>query len=95
MQSRRHLLRTAALTSAALALAPHVRAQDPKKLGYCIVGIGSLSKNQLIPGLAKCQHSKLVALVTGHAAEKAPPISKQEQLLAEIRDLLKPRPPIS
>ncbi|HET9619336.1 MAG TPA: large conductance mechanosensitive channel protein MscL [Pseudolabrys sp.] len=28
-------------------------------------------------------------------AEKAPPISKQEQLLAEIRDLLKPRPPIS
>ena len=30
--SRRTLLRTAALTSAALALAPHVRAQDPKKL---------------------------------------------------------------
>jgi large conductance mechanosensitive channel len=28
-------------------------------------------------------------------AEKAPPISKQEQLLAEIRDLLKARPPIS
>jgi large conductance mechanosensitive channel len=28
-------------------------------------------------------------------AEKAPPVSKQELLLAEIRDLLKARPPIS
>jgi large conductance mechanosensitive channel len=28
-------------------------------------------------------------------AEQAPPLSKQEQLLTEIRDLLKARPPIS
>jgi glucose-fructose oxidoreductase len=71
------LLAKSILAASAVALAPHVRGQDgagKKKVGYCVVGIGSLSKNQIIPGLAKCENAKLVALVSGHAAEKAPPI---------------------
>ena len=74
-QSRRELLAKSILTASAMALAPHVRAaDDDKKIGFCVVGIGSLSKNQIIPALAKTKNAKLVALVSGHAAEKAPPI---------------------
>src|SRR3712207_4945595 len=75
--SRREMLAQSVLVaSAAMALAPHVRGQqeERKKVGYCLVGIGSLTKNQLVPALAKCKHAKLVALVSGNAAEKAPPI---------------------
>jgi glucose-fructose oxidoreductase len=73
--SRRELLARTAVVVSAMALAPHVRGQDgKKKVGFCVVGIGSLAKNQIIPGLAKCENAKLVALVSGHAAEKAPPI---------------------
>lgn len=41
-----------------------------KKLGYAFVGIGSLCMHQLLPGIAKCIHSRPVALVSGHP-EKA------------------------
>jgi predicted dehydrogenase len=45
---------------------------DPpgKKLGWAIVGLGSLSINQILPAFAKCEKSKVVALVSGHP-EKA------------------------
>ena len=73
--SRREMLAKSILAASAMALAPHVRgADEQKKLGFCVVGIGSLSKNQIIPALAKTENCKLVALVSGHAAEKAPPI---------------------
>ena len=73
--SRREWLGRTALAVSAMALAPHVRGQEAKKkIGFCVVGIGSLAKNQIIPGLAKCENAKLVALVSGHAAEKAPSI---------------------
>jgi predicted dehydrogenase len=73
--SRRDLLAQSLVAASAIALAPHVRgADDQKKLGFCVVGIGSLAKNQIIPALANTQHAKLVALVSGHAPEKAPPI---------------------
>jgi predicted dehydrogenase len=41
---------------------------DPpgKKLGWAIVGLGSLSINQILPASAKCEKSKVVALVSGH-----------------------------
>lgn len=41
-----------------------------KKLGWAIVGLGSLSINQILPAFAKCEKSKVVALVSGHP-EKA------------------------
>ncbi len=41
---------------------------DPpgKKLGWAIVGLGSLAINQILPGFAKCEKSKVTALVSGH-----------------------------
>jgi predicted dehydrogenase len=54
------------------ALLKNVRAQlkvpDPpgKKLGWAIVGLGSLSIHQILPAFAECEKSKVVALVSGH-----------------------------
>ena len=54
------------------ALLKDVSAQlvvpDPpgKKLGWAIVGLGSLAINQILPAFAKCEKSKVVALVSGH-----------------------------
>ena len=41
---------------------------DPpgKKLGWAIVGMGNLAMNQILPAFAKCEKSKVVALVSGH-----------------------------
>jgi predicted dehydrogenase len=46
-----------------------LRVPDPpgKKLGWAIVGLGSLSINQILPAFAKCEKSKVVAFVSGHA----------------------------
>ncbi|PYY04749.1 MAG: glucose-fructose oxidoreductase [Acidobacteria bacterium] len=37
-----------------------------RKLGWAIVGLGSLSINQILPAFAKCEKSKVVAFVSGH-----------------------------
>ena len=42
--SRREMLARSILTASAMALAPHVRAQETKKVGFCVVGIGSFDK---------------------------------------------------
>jgi len=41
---------------------------DPpgRKLGWAIVGLGSLAINQILPAFAKCEKSKVTALVSGH-----------------------------
>lgn len=41
---------------------------DPpgKKLGWAIVGLGGLSINQILPAFARCEKSKVTALVSGH-----------------------------
>jgi predicted dehydrogenase len=48
--------------------AAELQVPDPpgKKLGWAIVGLGSLSINQILPAFAKCEKSKVVALVSGH-----------------------------
>jgi predicted dehydrogenase len=45
---------------------------DPpgRKLGWAIVGLGSLAINEILPAFAKCEKSRVVALVSGHP-EKA------------------------
>jgi predicted dehydrogenase len=73
--SRRHFLKTAA-TAAGIAAAPiatsrtaaQVRVPEPpgKKLGWAVVGLGSLAINQILPAYAKCEKSRLVAFVSGH-----------------------------
>jgi hypothetical protein len=37
-----------------------------KKVGYAIVGLGNLAIWQILPAFAKCEKSKVVALVSGH-----------------------------
>jgi predicted dehydrogenase len=37
-----------------------------KKMGWAIVGLGSLSIHQILPAFAQCERSKVVALVSGH-----------------------------
>jgi predicted dehydrogenase len=37
-----------------------------KKLGWAIVGLGSLAINQILPAFAKCEKSQVVAFVSGH-----------------------------
>jgi len=60
------------LANAAGALLKSADAQlvvpDPpgKKLGWAIVGLGSLAINQILPAFAQCEKSKVVALVSGH-----------------------------
>jgi predicted dehydrogenase len=41
---------------------------DPpsKKLGWAIVGLGSLSIHEILPAFAKCEKSRVVAFVSGH-----------------------------
>jgi predicted dehydrogenase len=43
-------------------------APDPpgKKLGWAVVGLGNLSIHQILPAFAKCEQSKVTALVSGH-----------------------------
>ena len=52
------------------AAAQQVPDAPGKKLGWAIVGLGSLSINQILPAFAKCEKSKVVAFVSGHP-EKA------------------------
>ena len=64
---RQFIARGTALTAAAL-LTPHVRAADEsvRKLGFCVVGIGSLAMGQILPEIHHCKYCKPVALVSGH-----------------------------
>ncbi|MES2442981.1 MAG: Gfo/Idh/MocA family oxidoreductase [Pseudomonadota bacterium] len=40
-----------------------------KKLGYAVVGLGSYAVNQIMPRFRDCEHSRLVALVSGTPAK--------------------------
>ncbi|HVG39321.1 MAG TPA: Gfo/Idh/MocA family oxidoreductase, partial [Pyrinomonadaceae bacterium] len=58
---------TAATTLSSPAAAQQRVPEPPgKKVGYALVGLGSLTMNQLLPAFAKCEKSKVVALVSGH-----------------------------
>ncbi|MEJ7615617.1 MAG: Gfo/Idh/MocA family oxidoreductase [Pyrinomonadaceae bacterium] len=52
--------------------AAQLRVPEPpgKKLGYAVVGLGSLAINQILPAFAKCEKSRVTALVSG-SPEKA------------------------
>jgi predicted dehydrogenase len=67
--SRRTFLATTTTAAAMLAAGP-IFAQTtepaPKKLGFALVGIGSLSMGQLLPAFAKSELTTVVALVSGH-----------------------------
>ena len=78
--SRRSFLKKAGqgvvALNAAGALLGSARAQQlperpGKKLGWAIVGLGNLTIHQILPAFAKCEHSKVVALVSGHPEKAA------------------------
>jgi predicted dehydrogenase len=50
----------------ATATAQQVPDPPGKKLGWAIVGLGSLAINQILPAFSKCEKSRVVALVSGH-----------------------------
>ena len=88
--SRRQVLGRSMLAASAVALAPHVRGQDGatggggRKLGYCVVGIGTLSKGQLLPALRKnTRHCRLAAVVTGDPKGKGRQVAKDFGLRPE------------
>jgi predicted dehydrogenase len=85
-QSRREFLRAAAIAAAgtpyldSLVARTHVRrdaspqqdaSQETRQLGFALVGLGSLSTNQIAPALLKTKHCKLAAIVTGTPAKAA------------------------
>src|SRR5579871_2791299 len=55
-------------TAATASASPQLKVPDApgKKLGWAIVGLGSLSINEILPAFAKCEKAKVVALVSGH-----------------------------
>ena len=69
LMSRRTFISGTAATVAAIASGPLLAQVDqpaPKKLGFALVGVGSLTMGQLLPAFAKCNLCKPVALVSGH-----------------------------
>jgi predicted dehydrogenase len=67
--SRRQFLTTVA----GAASAPSIIAADTtsdKKLGYALVGLGSLSTNQIAPALLTTKYSRLAGIVTGTPAKE-------------------------
>ena len=74
--SRRQFLQATGLSVAATSLAgvralaqPRLPGPPEKKLGFAIVGLGSLSINQILPAFAHCRHARVTALVSGDAAK--------------------------
>lgn len=74
IQSRRDFIKTSAFAAASApffgALLPKARAAESgKKLGFALVGLGSLSTGQIAPALQKTTHCRLAAIVTGTPAK--------------------------
>jgi predicted dehydrogenase len=66
---RRPFLATLGATAAAFTTGARAQEAPAKKLGWALVGLGSLSTNQIAPALAKTKHCKLAAIVTGTPAK--------------------------
>ncbi|MBO9714518.1 Gfo/Idh/MocA family oxidoreductase [Sphingomonas sp.] len=69
--SRRGVLRGlgAGMVASAIPSAAFARPDPGRKFGYAVVGLGNYAVNQIMPRLALCEHSRLVALVSGTPAK--------------------------
>ncbi len=67
--SRRQFIRRTAAAAIGFpfvsSLALRAAENEPRKLGFALVGLGGLSTGQLAPALQKTQHCRLAAIVTG------------------------------
>src|SRR5258708_39950776 len=73
-RTRRHFIKTTAIAAASApfigALSSRARAADSgRKLGFALVGLGSLSTNQIAPALQKTKFCRLAGIVTGTPAK--------------------------
>lgn len=79
LSTRRQFLK-AGTTAAAAALTPSLLAQNEsttdKPFGYAVVGIGGLSKSDILPAFAKTKRARLTGLVSGDT-KKAGEFAKQ------------------
>ncbi len=64
------------LLKEAVAKEAGVPDSPDKKLGWAIVGLGNLSIHEILPAFAKCEKSKVTALVSGHP-DKANRLAQQ------------------
>jgi predicted dehydrogenase len=72
--TRRDFLKTTSLAVASMpfmgAFVPNLRAAEPgRKLGFALVGLGSLSTHQIAPALQKTKFCRLAGIVTGTPAK--------------------------
>ncbi len=72
--TRRNFLKTATMAAACLPLAGWLprtlRAAEPgRKLGFALVGLGSLSTHQIAPALLNTRYCRLAGIVTGTPAK--------------------------
>jgi predicted dehydrogenase len=65
MNRRETMAVAGGLAVTTLAGASAIAQRADRKLGYAIVGLGYYSQNIIMPQFKNCQHSKLVALVSG------------------------------
>jgi predicted dehydrogenase len=69
---RQFLAKTAALAAVTPLVSDVVMAQAPgRKLGVALVGLGSLSTNQIAPALQKTRNCRLAGIVTGTPSKAA------------------------
>jgi len=69
-QTRRDFIAHSTAIASALAAAPLIAAEAPKKkLGWALCGLGGLSENQIAPGLQKAQFSRLAGIITDTPAK--------------------------
>ncbi|MFN8355754.1 MAG: Gfo/Idh/MocA family oxidoreductase [Spirosomataceae bacterium] len=65
LQHRREVLKTLSLAVGSTLFSPSVWANESKKLGVALVGLGNYSTNQLAPALQLTQYCRLAGIVTG------------------------------
>src|SRR5580692_6200190 len=67
--SRRDFLKTSALAAASLPLIGALADEPPKKIGFALCGLGSLSTHQIAPALQQTQYCRLAGIITGTPAK--------------------------
>src|ERR1700722_11047857 len=65
MLTRRDFSRLALAGAASQVVSP-LFAQSDRKIGYCMIGLGRISMDHLMPGLLTSKNSRLTGLVSGH-----------------------------
>ncbi len=57
---------TSALAGAAAVRAAGTAAQTDRKVGFCIVALGTISMQHFMPGVVQSQNCRLTGIVSGH-----------------------------